>query len=230
MRDVSYDKWAQYLLEGIEKHGVSPKTVLEMACGTGNLTEKLVSQPWYYDAFDISESMLTVAQEKLWDKKIIWRVQNMETFSYAHKFDFIFSACDGINYLEDDEKMKRTFCNVKRHLNEGGIFCFDVSTPAKFLEELKDQTIIIDEEEVTVIWQNTMDEETLLIEMNLIFFEKNEENLYSRFEERHIQHTNSQERFCEMLKESGFNEIWVYGDCNFEIAKESDRRWHFFAK
>ena len=38
MSDVDYESWAQYIINLFEKSGVFPKTILDIACGTGNIS------------------------------------------------------------------------------------------------------------------------------------------------------------------------------------------------
>jgi len=230
MEDVDYKIWVDYINNGILKHSNGVKNVLEMACGTGNLTQYLVKNPWFYSAFDISEQMLSIAREKLIKEHIKWSLQNMIDFHFVELFDLIIAGCDGINYLKDDNEMFMAFKNIRKHLKKDGLFVFDVSTPYKFENQLKDKTIIIDEDDITVIWQNYYNSKKYNIKMDLIFFEKEDNGQYNRYEEQHIQHSNSLDNLKEMLTKAGFDEINVYGDYKFKKASETDERWYFFVK
>ena len=43
MNDIDYKSWYEYIKEIFKKYNKNPKTILEMACGTGNLTIKLLN-------------------------------------------------------------------------------------------------------------------------------------------------------------------------------------------
>ncbi|MCK4311139.1 MAG: 4-hydroxythreonine-4-phosphate dehydrogenase PdxA, partial [Candidatus Cloacimonetes bacterium] len=59
MSHVSYDKWVNFLLKQFSKsHNENPKRVLELACGTANISNRLVKKGLHVDASDISEEML----------------------------------------------------------------------------------------------------------------------------------------------------------------------------
>ena len=63
-RDVNYSQWADYLWDLICEVRSSPTEGLELAAGTGNLTEALIRKNCHIDAFDRSEEMLMAAREK----------------------------------------------------------------------------------------------------------------------------------------------------------------------
>ena len=43
MYDLDYEKIYKFVKEVLEKRSLEPKLILEMACGTGGLTEKLAN-------------------------------------------------------------------------------------------------------------------------------------------------------------------------------------------
>ena len=45
------------------------------------------------------------------------------------RFDVIFSVFDSINFLENFRQWKSTFKAVNEHLNDDGLFIFDMYTP-----------------------------------------------------------------------------------------------------
>lgn len=71
MGTVAYEDWARYLDGLLQEAGA--KTVAECACGTGNLTWRLIKAGYSVTALDISEDMLLTAREKLrkWDCPVL---------------------------------------------------------------------------------------------------------------------------------------------------------------
>ena len=43
MEDVDYDGWSVYLIKLLKEYGVTDGLVLDLACGTGNITERLAA-------------------------------------------------------------------------------------------------------------------------------------------------------------------------------------------
>jgi SAM-dependent methyltransferase len=54
--------------------------------------------------------------------------QDMTNFSLDTKFDAVICPFDSINHLLKFEDWIRTFKAVRRHLNPGGVFVFDINT------------------------------------------------------------------------------------------------------
>lgn len=104
------------------------KSILEVACGTGNVICAFSAK---YDRYgiDISKNMLKHAQKK--SKQIKFKLADMTTFKLNKKFDFAFCVFDSINHLLTKNKWKQTFCRVYEHLNETGLFLFDINTIRK---------------------------------------------------------------------------------------------------
>ena len=67
--DVDYAAVVAFYDKILEQEGVTPRTVVDLACGTGSVTALLAQKGWQVTGVDMSEDMLTVA----WDK-----TQNMK--------------------------------------------------------------------------------------------------------------------------------------------------------
>ena len=44
MDNVPYDEWCAYICETLKKHGIADGPVLDLGCGTGELTRRLAAQ------------------------------------------------------------------------------------------------------------------------------------------------------------------------------------------
>ena len=112
----------------IKKFHPNAKSILEMACGTGKVINKLSR---HYDCwgFDASRQMIEKAKEK--KKRVNFFIADMRTFNIKHKFDVIFCIFDSINHLLNLNEWKKTFINSYKHLSKGGLFIFDVNTPSQ---------------------------------------------------------------------------------------------------
>ena len=64
MNEVDYDNWVKYIEDIIKSENVEVQNILELACGTGNLTIPLTKKNYDIAGIDISEEMLQVAREK----------------------------------------------------------------------------------------------------------------------------------------------------------------------
>ena len=64
MKNVDYKKWTNQVEEIFKRHGKQPKTIVDLACGTGGVTNILAERGYQITGVDISEDMLFVAREK----------------------------------------------------------------------------------------------------------------------------------------------------------------------
>ena len=81
------DSLAKKLGDGLEELGVAPsETVLDVGCGTGNLTRALLgrlSAAGRVVAIDISPRMLEVARAKVADTRVAWHVADARRLPLA---------------------------------------------------------------------------------------------------------------------------------------------------
>ena len=129
----SAKKRAKKVLSLIRKYNPKAKSILELGVGSGNV---LKCFPKRYNLFglDIGQKYVKLAQKKMPYANLI--VSSMHNFKINKKFDVIFSVYDSINFLESFDQWKQTFKTVHNHLNDQGIFIFDMYTP-KMLERGK---------------------------------------------------------------------------------------------
>ena len=206
MQEVDYDAWASYLTEILEERDIVPgKTILECACGTGELTWRLADAGYRMIASDLSSDMLRIAQEKCRNKglRIPFVEQAMEELSCHKAVDAIVAACDGVNYLTEESQLLAFFNRAYAALRPGGIILFDVSSQYKLSTVLGCNTFGEDGKDVAYLWKNMYDEESRLLELNLSFFVRKGQ-LYERFEEQQIQRAYSRDELLSALESAGF--------------------------
>ncbi len=226
MYDVPYEKWVDFIVKKLGK----VQNVLELGCGTGNVTQLLASR-FDVTALDISEEMLEVAAQKLRKGgKMARLVQgDMCDFKLHRSAEAAVCICDGINYLTEKSKVLKAFKNVRNNVIAGGLFIFDISSEYK-LKQMNNQLYSEDNEQVTYIWRNSFDEETKCINMDISFFVCQGDNEYVRFDEVHTQRAHSIEEIKECLKKADFKVISVSDDYSDETVKTDSMRITFVAQ
>ena len=65
--DVDYEATVQFYMEILRREGVKPRTVMDLACGTGSVTAILAKMGYPVLGIDMSEEMLTEAAMKTMD-------------------------------------------------------------------------------------------------------------------------------------------------------------------
>src|ERR1700729_490456 len=101
-------------------------TLLEVACGTGEIIASLASR-YQVSGLDISSGMLAVARKKL-PAGIPLYAADMSDFKLDMKFDAIICVYHGINHLLGFSAWESFFDCTYRHLNDGGVLVFDTYT------------------------------------------------------------------------------------------------------
>lgn len=204
--DIDYEAWSQVILNICSHLKLDNRDYLDLACGTGNLTENLGKHFKNVWAVDLSSQMLTEAENKLRAKglKAKFVCQDISSLKLNQKFDLITCCLDSVNYITDEEALINLFKSVFIHLKEDGIFIFDINSYYKLTEILGNNLYAYDEDNVVYIWENNLDDD--LVNMNLTFFVK-EESMYRRFDEEHVEKAYKEEFIEDILSRSGFRVI-----------------------
>ena len=243
MEDVPYEAWADMLHELISMYGISrPKIstedkleaernqVLELACGTGTLTELMYKKGYDMIGTDISQDMLNIALEKkdMSGSDILYLNQDMRELDLYSTVGTVYCFCDSINYLLTIEDLGKVFSLVRSFLYPGGIFVFDFNTVYKYENVIGDTTIAEDRDDVSFIWDNIYDAETHINEYDLSVFVETADNsgLYRKFRETHFQRGYELSEIRKQLSDAGFDIIKVFDRDNGaerEVSDSSER-------
>lgn len=225
--DIDYDRWCDYIENLFDMHGVSPDTLCELACGSGNITCRMLARGYDITGIDISESMLEMAAVKVGYDRL--KCMDMSHLDSAETFDSFLCMIDGLNYVITPKGILNTFKAVKKSLNPDGVFVFDISSRYKLENILGNETYIHSDYDIFYSWQNRYIEKYNLSDMLLNFFVRDGEK-YVRFEERHIQRGWSRKEIEKMLKKAGFAQISVYNELTFDEPLEDSERLVFVCR
>ena len=125
--------WVKWIEDKIE-----PCSLLELACGSGEITLALANDGFKVSALDLSERMIDQAKKKDVNNQIQFACQDMKDLSNYGTFDAITCLCDSFNYILSHEEVETFFQEVHNHLNENGIFFFDTHSLDR-LDEFKEE-------------------------------------------------------------------------------------------
>jgi len=127
-QDKNYKEEVDFLEKVFKKYlSKKPKTILDLACGTGGHVLLFAKRGYKMSGLDISAGMLERAKEKAKDKKVkidFYRAP-MQNFFIGKKFDAVTCMFSAINYLTNYHDLKKMLGNVKKHLKKNGLFYFD---------------------------------------------------------------------------------------------------------
>ncbi len=126
-----YGEWRESLLAAVRRHRVNVRTIVDLACGTGNTTVPWTKRrDWTVIGVDASPAMLRQARRK--SKRVRWYRQDLRELDLKEHADLVTCHFDALDHILVPEDLQRVFINVERLLNEGGLFQFDMSTAAWF--------------------------------------------------------------------------------------------------
>jgi SAM-dependent methyltransferase len=115
-----------YIIDVLDEMGVRPGAkVLELGCGTGSILNDLRHR-YNVTGMDISAEMIKIARKKVPQGKFY--EGDIRNFSLNERFDAVLCIYDTINHIVSFSDWKKIFRNVYEHLNERGVFIFDVNT------------------------------------------------------------------------------------------------------
>lgn len=227
MKDAPYDEWVQFVKEKMVKHKGSSVSLLDLACGTGELSIRFAKEGFRVTGVDLSEDMLAVARAKSEDAglKIPFFQQNMADLEGQGEFDIIGIFCDSLNYLQTEEEVNATFASVFEHLDSNGLFIFDVHSIYKVTNVFIHQTFALNEENISYIWNSFPGKYPNSVEHELSFFVLDDQTgKYDRFDELHYQRTYTVKQYTKWLNAAGFDLLEVTADFeNIEPKSDSER-------
>lgn len=228
MHDFDYKLWSDYIDDIFKKYDKNIDNILEMACGTGNLTHELSKKGYKITAFDLSEEMLSIAYGKLSQYKRTKLLNlDMSKFKLDEKFDAVVSICDSINYIVNINDLEKTFQNVYDHLEDDGIFIFDINSEYKLRNIIGNNTFVYDQDDIFYTWENEFNEENNLCNFYLTFFIETEDEKFERFDEHHIEKVYKIEEIEELLFKVGFKKVDHYKAFSFDSLEYTTERINF---
>lgn len=228
--DVDYEATVDFYREILEAEGLRPRTAVDLACGTGSVSVLLAKQGLRVIGVDMSEEMLTVAQQKAdgLTNPPQFVCQKLQNLALPRGVDLAVCALDSLDYITEPEDCAEAIRRVYRALNPGGIFIFDVNTPEK-LRAMDGQVFLDEDDDVYCVWRGEFDEKTNICTYGMDLFQR-QGRLWRRSFEEHREYAYSAQQLTEYLKAAGFTDIRIYADRRMESPRAGEQRIYFKAR
>ncbi len=228
--DVDYRATVDFYYEILQREGVKPRTAVDLACGTGSVAVLLAEKGLQVIGVDMSEEMLTVAQQKAWelDNQPRFVCQPLQKLHLPRAVDLAVCALDSLDYITNPADCEIAIRRVYKALNPGGIFIFDVNTPEK-LRAMDGQMFIDEDDDVYCVWRGEFDIETNICSYGMDLFQRRGD-VWERSFEEHCEYAYSAGQLTGYLKAAGFTHIEVYADRRFEAPREGEQRIYIKAR
>ena len=220
---------AAYVLSLLKKAGVASGILLDLACGTGAMTESYVKAGYDVIGVDLSEEMLDIARERL-GASVLLLAQDMTALDLYGTINACVCSLDAINHLTSVEDVKAAFSRVSLFTEPGGVFVFDVNTLYKHREVLGNNVFVYEDETDYLVWQNFYDPEDGSVVEALDVFSLNADGSYTRDADEIVERAYPTALLSSLLKEAGFEVLGLYGDMTLLPPEETEERVYFVAR
>jgi len=233
MDNVPYEKWCDFICHKLNDYGIQPSrelsgeaiaikdeiqrqnlnqefhTVLDLGCGTGNLTELLADRGFDMIGVDFSTEMLQIAMEKNSRREkagILYLCQDMRELELFGTVGAVVSVCDCINYLVEEADVIETFRKVNNYLFPKGIFIFDFNTVHKYRDVIGDRTIAENREECSFIWENYYHEKEEINQYELTIFVRDDASWEEDVSDEMNEYDDAETDFDDEMTDGAYEE------------------------
>ncbi|MBS1704805.1 MAG: class I SAM-dependent methyltransferase [Armatimonadetes bacterium] len=224
MGSVPYEMWAEYYLLLLCQQDVQPHRILDVCCGTGNVTECLARRGYRMAGVDLSEPMIVEAKAKA--ASLGWEIDYLAcdaaSFRFETQFDAAYSFFDSFNYITDLGHLGKSFARVSEHLRPGASFIFDLNTAYAFEQKMFDQQDTRKKSKVQYKWKGSYNESSRIIKVNMDFWVEGQ-----FYQETHIQRAHTTEEIIDLLDRAGFGDICTYDSYTLDPPRTRSDRIHF---
>ena len=123
--DVDYEAYFDYIANSVSLNSAH---ILDLGCGTGDMSILLAKKGANVIGLDNSPEMLALAAHKAEKAHadVFYTCQDMTSFSTGREYDAVISTFDSLNYVTSKAGLIRAFASVSRELKKDGLFLFDM--------------------------------------------------------------------------------------------------------
>ena len=228
---VPYDAWADYvfLLFQVAQH--DPQKLLDCACGTGNVSFELAKSGVEITGVDIAPAMIEVARAK--NLKLNGNLRFLEAdltdFDLGEKFDSATCLYDSLNYITDPQKLQNAFICIAKHLENGGIFVFDMNSDWALKTDLFTQFNRDPRKSLHYDWHAHFDAATRITTVEMRFSQTQSDGTTRQFVETHRERAYELSEIELMLESAGFDLLKTYDAYTINPPHDQSERWFFVA-
>lgn len=233
MDNVPYDRWASGIDSLLKKYlpsSADRPMVLDLGCGTGQITRRLRDLGYDMTGVDSSDEMLEIARARETDDSILYICQDMRELDLFGTYQGVVSVCDCMNYITDGQDFIEVLKRVNNFLHPGGVFIFDVNTEYKYEKILADNTFAENRDEGSFIWENEYEPDTKLNIYDLTLFIRESDGRFGKFFEQHVQKAYQRVEIEDMIEAAGLELIEILDTDTLGAPKMDSEKLTFVAR
>ena len=230
---ADYAAYADYIEKIFKTYGSGRESlILDLACGTGRLTEELSDRGYDMIGADVSEEMLSIALSRSYEKerRILYLNQDMRSFELYGTVDAVICSLDGISYLTERSDAEKCLKLIRNYLNPGALFLFDINSVYRFKEVLCGRDFFLEEDGAYLGWRSSIDEKQQVCDLSLTFFTENEDGTFTKKEETQSERIWDKDELCKCITDCGLEVCDIFGGFDMHKATKSDEKWFFVCR
>lgn len=225
-----YDYWLDWVLESLPGPGLR---LLDVACGTGYLTELMA--PFFDEivAVDLDAGMLAKAQARSQHSQVSYiQADMLDLSAYQGQFDLVTCFLDSLNFLEDFDQVAAAIQQMWLCLGQEGVLLFDVWSPWQIQQAFDGFTDSQTGEDFFFNWSSRVDHDQLSVDHQLTLFqEEGGTGLYQRQDLTLSERAYPMESYFRLFDSLGISDDQVevlvdYGARPYE-GDQDQARWFF---
>ena len=190
------EAFGEQLLQWIERQGITVRTALDLACGTGVLCRILQKAGIESRGMDFSSGMIDIARQE--SPEIPYDVADMILYRPEMQFDLVTCTGDALNHIPDLSDVEKIFANIHAYLAPGGYFVFDLLDEREISTE---EPFDLDfDEHISARFQITRPQQNKVHLQTQVF----EDGVHS-FTEDIFETVHQLEAVCALLRRQGFH-------------------------
>ena len=231
MSDVDYKSRADYIYSLFLRFGCAPSLLLDLACGTGGISNEFAKRGVSVIGVDMSSEMLSIAQEKsrAQNLDVLYLCQAAADLDLYGTVDGAVCCMDSLNHITNYKEFCETFVKVSLFLEKGSLFIFDMNTVYKHEKVLCDNAFVIEKGDIYCAWQNFYSPKSKITDITLDFFEK-KNGKYIRSTEAFSERAYDQCEINLAIQRAGLKTEALFGDMSIRFPEQEEQRIVFVTR
>ncbi|MCA9858369.1 MAG: class I SAM-dependent methyltransferase [Thermomicrobiales bacterium] len=208
------ERLARVILQLLAARSIQPRSVLDLACGTGAATLTFACAGLRATGVDRSPQMLERAIEaaRLSDAEVAFREGDITDPPLDSKVDLVTCLYDAVNYLDDDASVHRFLQGAYRALDDGGVLVFDLNTRSRLMSSWEQGLVLAaNSPDLYVTYQSWFDKAIDASPLIMTAFVRSEDGRWDRFDEEHVERAWPIATIESWLREAGFRALETMG-------------------
>jgi SAM-dependent methyltransferase len=207
-----YASWTRDLEALARRHGLTGRTLLDVACGTGKSFLPYLERGYAVVGCDASPAMLARAAAKA-GGRVPLHVADMRALPGLGAFSLVTLLDDAVNYLHDADELIDAFAGVERNLAPDGIALFDANTRLMYRTFFA-STEVVERDGAVMVWRGrcaSTAPDGVLAEAALDVFSPEGAGNWRRRHSTHLQRHHGEAVIRMALAAAGLECVTAYG-------------------